>query len=281
MELEILTYHYGEIVKKITRGSSNHELVEGALQSIMQMNRKEFVKDKFLHSLAYITNIDEIMTSLLITRFYTLYSISFDKVFKNGNNYELNREEYLSFKDLDLSDFKPSIININRKGILDITKNYKSELKKIENLLNKEEIFENRLKEMKSVNLEEKKKEIVLTTEEYLENIKTYLKSENENLLKLSKDYIDITNDYKENYKYFYNLAIIEGIRNSISHGNYEIINAGEHSNFNDVKIRFRDEYKGEVVFLLEISLWDFQALFEDYNIGVITKFEEKILKKG
>ena len=84
-----------------------------------------------------------------------------------------------------------------------------------------------------------------------------------------------IKQDYVENEKYFHNLAIIEGIRNSIAHGNIQILNATETENFHDVKIRFTDMEDEKIVFQLTVSLYELECLFEPCNINVINQYRK------
>ena len=67
--------------------------------------------------------------------------------------------------------------------------------------------------------------------------------------------------------------GIINGIRNSISHGGVKIINTG---NMYDTILEFVDEYNGEIEFKLKISLFNLLSLTEPEN----TKITNQHLKK-
>lgn len=84
--------------------------------------------------------------------------------------------------------------------------------------------------------------------------------------------------DKCNNIKYLTNESIVNGIRNSIAHGNYRVIFMGELSKS---KIIFNDIYEGKLTFHGEISILDFINMIAN-NLIVILSFIEKIeiLKK-
>ena len=84
--------------------------------------------------------------------------------------------------------------------------------------------------------------------------------------------------DKCNNIKYLTNESIVNGIRNSIAHGNYRVIFMGELSKS---KIIFDDIYEGKLTFHGEISILDFINMIAN-NLIVILSFIEKteILKK-
>jgi hypothetical protein len=92
-------------------------------------------------------------------------------------------------------------------------------------------------------------------------------------LVKANNYYNDVKQDYINNSNYFRNKAIIEGIRNAISHGNVTIENSGIIYNISDAILKFSDYYEGKLCFELEISVYEFESLFEKYNVEVANKF--------
>ena len=117
-------------------------------------------------------------------------------------------------------------------------------------------------------------------------HLKSTLEELNNRILNLDKEYetylFKYTNleEYKkellgkiENDEYFRNFSIINGIRNSISHGGVKIINTG---NMYDTILEFVDEYNGEIEFKLKISLFNLLSLTEPEN----TKITNQHLKK-
>lgn len=83
-------------------------------------------------------------------------------------------------------------------------------------------------------------------------------------------------------------MTIIEGMRNSLAHGNVRFVNISKLNDINDIKdikIEFTNIYEGKTCFKMTVSLYDLQLLFEDCNIQVINEFlhnnkKEKVLTK-
>ena len=83
--------------------------------------------------------------------------------------------------------------------------------------------------------------------------------------------------DYcKNNSDYLRNECIIEGIRNSISHGNYRV---KAESSLEECKIIFEDIYEGRLTFKAQIKLLDFITLLVN-NHNIISNFVDNKSKK-
>ena len=67
--------------------------------------------------------------------------------------------------------------------------------------------------------------------------------------------YDDAVNYVTDNSLLVYNRGIINGIRNSIAHGKYTVIQTGS---FDNIRILFEDIYDGETTFKADISIADF-----------------------
>ena len=78
------------------------------------------------------------------------------------------------------------------------------------------------------------------------------------------------------NPDYFRNRAIVDGIRNAIAHGNITINKFVSPEKIDDIMITFKDIYEGEVTFELEISIRDFERLFHEHNITVLSEFLDR-----
>ena len=81
--------------------------------------------------------------------------------------------------------------------------------------------------------------------------------------------------DKCNNIKYLTNESIVNGIRNSIAHGNYRVIFMGELSKS---KIILNDIYEGKLTFHGKISILDFINMIAN-NLIVIFNFIEKTEK--
>lgn len=280
--LEVLSYSYGETIKGILWGESKKGIIDGAITSLMILE-EDIQKDEFLFQQRLLNGYNELIAGLLIARFNTLYCQPLDDLYKKDNNYHLNRNDILDFSLLNLDELKPNIIKLEKKGIVNCQKEIEVITKKIkllDNCINKNLNVKKALERLKY--LDERKQKVydracnIISGSQFNRNRLCELLYEK--YLKLE----EIKLDYKDNEKYFRNLAIIEGIRNSIAHGNVEMLNAAETDDFNKVKIRFNNIYKGEIVFQLTTTLYEFECLFEQYNIDILECFgKEKNLFKS
>lgn len=273
------SYIYGEIISNIVQDNSLM-LNKGGLLNLIFLagliSERNYDKLEFRSNFYNLSN--EIIFGLILARFNTLYCYPFDDIYKKDNNYNLDREEYLDFSKLDLSELEPNILKLENKGIQNTRKILKSKIKCLKSLENSNINKNIQVSNMESIpNVKEEKKDIIeglkqsiIDTEEKIKNLKVCI-------YELWEYYGKVKRDYKENYLYFKNLAIIEGIRNSMAHGNVQILNSASVTNFNDLKIRFTDEYENEICFDLTISLYEFQSLFEDYNVAIIEDFIDNV----
>lgn len=82
----------------------------------------------------------------------------------------------------------------------------------------------------------------------------------------------------QENSEHLKNKVIINGIRNSISHGNYKL----ETSIDNEIKIVFEDIYEGKLTFKCEIDIIDFINMIygnQSVIIEFLNKNEQKLVR--
>ena len=94
----------------------------------------------------------------------------------------------------------------------------------------------------------------------------------------LYNNLISIESYNSSNYDYLRNEAIINGIRNSIAHGDYRVI---FNNNISDTLIIFENIYNNEVTFKAEVKILDFIVLL-GYNSPVVINFinDNTFLKK-
>ena len=85
--------------------------------------------------------------------------------------------------------------------------------------------------------------------------------------------YDDAVDYVTDNSLLVYNRGIINGIRNSIAHGKYTVIQSGS---FDDVRILFEDIYEGETTFKADISIADFLNFIYSSEAKVVTFVKSK-----
>lgn len=205
------------------------------------------------------------LMSSSIAMFNSLFSYANDDVYKNDNKYTLLDNNGLDYSKLDLSLINVQVKTIDNTIIneLNIRKIAKEkELNLIDTKINKELNNLNIVKSKSNTNA--------------INNITSKLNNLYNEKNTLTIVYNNIINDlnicnnyYNNNLLYLENESIITGIRNSIAHGNYEVVQC---NNINDTYIVFNDIYEGELTFKGTIKILDFIDLI-DNNAIVINEF--------
>lgn len=212
------------------------------------------------------------LVSSSIAMFNSLFSYGNDDVYKNDNKYTLLPNNGLDYSKLDLSLIDVSVNSIDNNIINELTirKSAKEkELKlidtKISNNINNLNIVKSK-SNINAINAINNKLN-------NLYNIKNKLLTEYSNIL----NELNIANNYyNNNLLYLTNEGIINGIRNSIAHGNYEVI---QNNNISDTYIIFNDIYEEVLTFKGKIKLLDFIDLI-DNNVNVIYDFLNNLNNK-
>ena len=205
------------------------------------------------------------LMSSSIAMFNSLFSYANDDVYKNDNKYTLLDNNGLDYSKLDLSLINVQVKTIDNTIIneLNIRKTAKEkELNLIDTKINKELNNLNIVKGKSNTNA--------------INNITSKLNNLYNEKNTLTIVYNNIINElnicnnyYNNNLLYLENESIIIGIRNSIAHGNYEVVQC---NNINDTYIVFNDIYEGELTFKGTIKILDFIDLI-DNNAIVINEF--------
>ncbi len=205
------------------------------------------------------------LISSSIAMFNSLFSYANDDVYKNDNKYTLLDNNGLDYSKLDLSLINVQIKTIDNTIIneLNIRKTAKEkELNLIDTKITKELNNLNIVKSKSNTNAINN----ITNKLTNLYNIKNTLTIEHNNII----NELNICNNYyNNNILYLENESIITGIRNSIAHGNYEVVQC---NNINDTYIVFNDIYEGKLTFKGTIKILDFIDLI-DNNAIVINEF--------
>lgn len=208
------------------------------------------------------------ITSSLICMFNSLFNYSVDKIFKDDNIYFTNKIDGLDYSMLDLSMFNVNYKEEYNSYMSNILNEKTSIIKKI-NVV-RENINKN------NININNVSSTNNLTVINKLNVIRNELLNNEQILLSELSKRDNIINNYNNNYKYFYNYSIIEGIRNSIAHGNYFV---SDISNFENAIITFKDIYNDKLTLEVNIKLCDFYTFMinnHDYIFNYIRLKEEK-----
>ena len=224
--------------------------------------------------------MNEIIVCIVLSLIYFDYCYPLEKLYRSNKtlNNDINN---FNFNNLDLSEVVPEINKLydsginnaikqtndrynsllkDSKEILEKIKNGESQknnlIKKCEEIPDKKEYFENKIKDLEgAINYFKSeykiKSTLYITEEAKLNNLKELFKDKNMN---------------------FYNYTIINGIRNSIAHGNIKCKNIVS-SNLKDIEIEFLDIHKDEIQFKLNIKLYNLFSLIEEININPTSDF--------
>lgn len=212
----------------------------------------------------FYLNYDNLAASA-ITLFNTLFSYSFDDLYKSTTEYTIAPIDGLDYSKLDLTMIKVHQIELDTNVLNDLQIKNKGIIKRIDEINNKRAKTVNNLAQVTTKN-NIKAMQILGTA---LNDIDNLLKTLNSALQVSNQELNDATIFFNSNQAYLRNKAIIEGIRNSISHGHYEVVSG---ISIEESTLIFSDIYEGELTFKCEIKLMDFIDLL-DMNASVINEF--------
>ena len=204
--------------------------------------------------------IEELATTSFAL-FEAIFSYGNDKFLENSNEYTFIPSDGLDYSTLDLSSINVLYINKDngiKNSILIELASKKKKITEMDAKISKNE--QSLLQVTKNGNL--KAKSILQSNlkKSYQERDKLY---EELKTLLIRLNEIKLYENFNENH--LRNKAIINGIRNSISHGNYKIKTVENRID----KIVFEDIYEGVLTFKCEVSITDF--------INMIYRNEEAI----
>ena len=199
--------------------------------------------------------------------FNALFIYGMDDILNDDNVINNMIIEKFDYSMLDLSLIKINNINFEKGQIKSLREECISVNKKLKN--KKNNIVDDVLRDVPD---NEKQKNILGTYSEISEEIMS---------LEKRKEVLDKKIKYYDSNcgvgKYFYNKAIIEGIRNSMAHGNYQI---KFDDKLNTPKIIFKSIFKEVEVFSCEVSIYDFAKVLYDASL-VVNEYLESIKDKN
>lgn len=210
----------------------------------------------------------DIMVNSLLGMFNALFIYPFDDIYDDKEIMKNLVNTSLDYSKLDLSLIKLNNINLNNGEILSLREELNGINRRIQEINN-------------AISIDKASLEKVNGNARAEANINAKITREQRdlNLFQGKLALVSCKVNYYDNNSqvggYFYNKAIIEGIRNSIAHGNYQVIEAPF---ILDSKIIFRDIYLGKETFSCEVGAEDFKNLLI-VNMKIIQDFLS--LRKG
>ena len=239
-----------------------------SIGKIKSVNRKEinsFISKEFDVNLKY--SYDE-FGMIFIGMFNSLFMYPFDDVFETNGEYRIDRDSSFDFSKLDLSMIRPTILNIDDAPLRNALDRCNGLIKRQSDVSQRLLIQQNNLSRVNGNSVAEAK------IKSNISDLNNDLSSIMVEYMKVDNEYNSIKNDYMVNNLHFENRAIIEGIRNSIAHGNYEIRSNGK---FFDTEIIFNDIYEGKNTFSVSISFMQFEEMIDKNDVVVLNYIRDKI----
>lgn len=230
------------------------------LEKMKRMLESEEINLKESEEMIFIDS--DIMVNSLLGMFNALFIYPFDDIYDDKEIMKNLVNTSLDYSKLDLSLIKLNNINLNNGEILSLREELNGINRRIQEINNAISIDKASLEKVKGNAMAEANINAKITREQ-----------RDLNLFQGKLALVSCKVNYYDNNSqvggYFYNKAIIEGIRNSIAHGNYQVIEA---TSILDSKIIFRDIYLGKETFSCEVGAENFKNLLI-VNMKIILQF--------
>lgn len=214
----------------------------------------------------YITTDD--LAQSLISSFNALFAYGYDDVLHNKNEYQSLDLDGFDYSLIDTSSFNVEVEKTDDGYITDlgVKKNaIKNNINKLNNALVS---CNNNLAKVTSLG----KKDAINKITSQINTINGNINGYNIDLANIQNTLNNVNNYVSTYTSLIKNEKIINGIRNSIAHGNYKVI---LKETLKDSLIEFTDFYEGEVTFKASISIDNFVEFLQKSAIEI-----EKYLSK-
>lgn len=244
--------------------SSNNLLLLDAIYKIGTYNKKELLGYIVTnHGNLYFNQ--DYMASTSISLFNALFSYPFDDIYKNTHEFTNENNTGLDYSLLDLRYMKVEKHTIETPIKNELITSKLAKQKELQKLKEKYEELSISLKNVKDKNNSNAIKKI----NELIYNIDKCIDEKINEIKFIDKKLFEVLEYINNNKNYLKNKAIIEGIRNSIAHGNYRVELDG---NMENSKMIFEDIYNNELTFKGTISIQEFLQMII-YNCTFINDF--------
>lgn len=214
----------------------------------------------------YITTDD--LAQSLISSFNALFAYSYDDVLHNKNEYQSLDLDGFDYSLIDTSSFNVEVEKTDDGYITDLGVKENAIKNNINKLNNALVSCNNNLAKVTSLG----KKDAINKITSQINTINGNLNGYNIDLANIQNTLNNVNNYVSTYASLIKNEKIINGIRNSIAHGNYKVI---LKETLKDSLIEFTDFYEGEVTFKASISIDNFVEFLQKSAIEI-----EKYLSK-
>lgn len=266
-----------KILKRVTEGKKFSEigasfndfiLLDAAydLQSTDKDKISNYIANKYGN---FFVASNEELAAASICLFNTLFGYLHDDLLDNENAFTRGDNTGFDYSALDFSAFNVSYLKPDNGPIDSHKETYMGASKRLAAIQSK---IQKNTESLNAVTLSgNTKAQAVLSAN--LNNDKILEATMISDVASAKATYDDAVDYVTDNSLLVYNRGIINGIRNSIAHGKYTVIQSGS---FDDVRILFEDIYEGETTFKADISIADFLNFIYSNESKVVSFVKSK-----
>lgn len=266
-----------KVLKRVTEGKKFSEigasfndfiLLEAAydLQSTDKDKISNYIANKYGN---FFVASNEEIAAASIGLFNTLFGYLHDDLLDNENAFTSGDNTGFDYSTLDFSAFNVSYLKPDNGPIDSHKETYMGASKRLAAIQSK---IQKNTESLNAVKLSgNTKAQAVLSAN--LNNDKILEATMISDVASAKATYDDAVDYVTDNSLLVYNRGIINGIRNSIAHGKYMVIQSGS---FDDVRILFEDIYEGETTFKADISIADFLNFIYSSEAKVVSFVKSK-----
>lgn len=266
-----------KILKRVTEGKKFSEigasfndfiLLEAAyhLQSTDKNRISNYIANKYGNS--FVASNEE-LAAASVSLFNTLFGYLHDDLLDNENAFTNKDNTGFDYSTLDFSAFNISYLKPDNGPIDTYKETYMGVSKRLVSLQSK---IQKNTESLNAVTLNgnTKAQAILSANLNHDKSLEAGMINDEASAKVL---YDDAVNYVTDNSLLVYNRGIINGIRNSIAHGKYTVIQTGS---FDNIRILFEDIYEGETTFKADISIADFLDFIYSSEAKVVAFVKSK-----
>lgn len=266
-----------KVLKRVTEGKKFSEigasfndfiLLEAAydLQSTDKDKISNYIANKYGN---FFVASNEELAAASVSLFNTLFGYLHDDLLDNENAFTSGDNTGFDYSTLDFSAFNVSYLKPDNGPIDSHKETYMGASKRLAAIQSK---IQKNTESLNAVKLSgNTKAQAVLSAN--LNNDKILEATMISDVASAKAIYDDAVDYVTDNSLLVYNRGIINGIRNSIAHGKYTVIQSGS---FDNVRILFEDIYVGETTFKADISIADFLNFIYSSEAKVVSFVKSK-----
>ena len=266
-----------KVLKRVTEGKKFSEisasfndfiLLEAAydLQSTDKDKISNYIANKYG---SFFVASNEELAAASVSLFNTLFGYLHDDLLDNENAFTSGDNTGFDYSTLDFSAFNVSYLKPDNGPIDSHKETYMGASKRLAAIQSK---IQKNTESLNAVKLSgNTKAQAVLSAN--LNNDKILEATMISDVASAKATYDDAVDYVTDNSLLVYYRGIINGIRNSIAHGKYTVIQSGS---FDDVRILFEDIYEGETTFKADISIADFLDFIYSSEAKVVSFVKSK-----